>query len=82
MISRYIVTGRSMTLSVETSRACGHLVGINGESTPDGSSSDAARREIRRDAQILADSLGGAIEIYAQHPNAQDWMIDCVEPQY
>jgi hypothetical protein len=69
-----------MTLSVETSRACGHLADIDGES-PDGSAADAARREVRHNAQILANTTRLAIEIYAQHPRAQDWVVDVVEAE-
>lgn len=76
----YSVNGRAMVLSVETSRACGHLVGMPGESTPDGSSADAVRREVRRDAQVLADRLGKSIEVFASAPDAQDWIVDAIEP--
>jgi hypothetical protein len=75
----YIVTGRAMTLSVETSRACGHLVGIEGEETPDGRDSYAARRSVERDARILARELGKAVEVYASHPSCQDWLVDEVQ---
>jgi hypothetical protein len=77
----YKVNGRSMTLSVETSRACGHLAGMDGEETPDGASADALRREIRQDAQIIADVMGKSIEVYASHPSCQDWTVDVIEPQ-
>lgn len=77
----YKVNGRAMTLSVDTSRACGHLVGIDGEPTPDGSAADAVRREIRQDAQIIADTMGKSIEVFASHPSCQDWTVDVIEPQ-
>ena len=71
----YTVTGRAMTLSVETGRACGHLVGIDGEETPDGRDSYAARCSVERDARILAQKLGKTVEVFASHPSCQDWLV-------
>jgi len=74
----YTVSGRAMTLSLETSRACGYLSEFDGEMTPDGSA--AVRREVLHDAQVLADQLGKSVEVYAHHPSAQDWTVEVVEP--
>jgi hypothetical protein len=75
----YSLAGRSITLSVDTSRECGHLAEIEGQS-PDVARAAAVRREVRADAQIAADALGRSIEIYAQHPSRTPWVVDAVEP--
>ena len=72
--------GLAMVLSVETSRACGYLQEFPGEETIDGSNADKARREVRKEAQKQADTTGGGVEVFASGPDAQDWIVDCIEP--
>ena len=72
----YALKGLVMTLSVDTSRRCGHLIGGGA-----GGLDSATKREVRADAQLLADQLGNAIEIDASRPDGQSWRVEVVEPK-
>ena len=76
----YALKGQTITLSVETSRLCGHLTGVGGEAAPDAARSSAVRREVRADVQVLVDLLGKSIVIYASHSIGLRWQVDVVEP--
>ncbi|HTP97945.1 MAG TPA: hypothetical protein VMN56_01385 [Casimicrobiaceae bacterium] len=80
MSINYVMRNRAMILSEQTSRACGYLADIDGE-TPDGRASYRARVEVRTDAQTLANTLGDCVEIYASHPAAPvPWVVDVIGP--
>jgi hypothetical protein len=76
----YTMTGparTAMQLSVNTSRAAGHLLpdGVDG-----GSSAREVRNEIRRDAQVMANTMQKTIEVFAADDQGNDWLVDEVEP--
>jgi hypothetical protein len=72
----YALKGLVMTLSVDTSRRCGHLIGGGGAGLD-----SATRQEVRADVQLLADQLGKSIEVHATRPDGQSWRVEVVEPK-
>jgi hypothetical protein len=66
---KYSVTGRTMTLSHETT--------VDYEDK--GPVGDKTRREVRADAQVLADQLGKPIEIMASDDDG-GWTAEQIRP--
>jgi hypothetical protein len=76
-----IIRDSAIVLDEATSRACGHLLGIDGEPNTDGVEATMIRAEIRADAQLIADTTGRAVEIRAIHPSCAPWVVELVEPK-
>ncbi len=69
--------GGALTLTIAKSRECGHHEAEGGGGSPE---EYAARADVRRAAQNLADHTGKSVSIYARMRGAQDWMVDQIAP--
>lgn len=67
----------ALNLTVAKTRECGHH---RAEGAGGSSEEHAARADVGRHAQLLADSTNKAVSIYARMRGAQAWMVDQIEP--
>lgn len=66
----------ALNLTIAATRACGHHKAEGAAGSPE---EYAARADVKRAAQKLADETGKAVEVYA-FARGTSWMVDQIEP--